>query len=56
MFTLNMIKSSLGMDEKPTFPTYHDLDHLAGTWTKKEQDLFFESIKELEEIDKDMWE
>ena len=36
-------------------PEYHDLDHLAGTWTKEETEEFLENIADFEHIDSNLW-
>jgi hypothetical protein len=53
---LKLLKSSLGLGENNVFPTYHDLDHLAGTWTKEDEKEFYENIQGLEKVDKELWE
>ena len=53
---LGLLKSALGLGENKVFPTYHDLDHLAGTWTKEDEKEFYENIQELEKVDKELWE
>jgi len=50
---LKMIEKGLGFSHKKT--TYHDLDHLAGSWSAAEEKSFEESIKHLEKIDKELW-
>ncbi len=52
---LNILKSSLGIGDQQTFPKYTDLDHLVGTWTEKDKNQFFNQIKELGEVDKELW-
>jgi hypothetical protein len=34
---------------------YHDLDHLAGTWDKKDIVDFQKNVKDFENIDEKMW-
>ena len=34
---------------------YHDLDHLAGTWTRKDYEDFKAVIAPMSEINKEMW-
>jgi hypothetical protein len=34
---------------------FHDLDHLAGTWTRRQHDEFASSIARLDRVDKEMW-
>jgi hypothetical protein len=53
---LRLLKSSFGLGENKVFPTYHDLDHLAGTWTKEDEKEFYENIQGLEKVDKELWE
>ncbi len=53
---LRLLKSALGLGEKQVFPIYHDLDHLAGTWTKEDEKEFYKNIQGLEKIDKELWE
>jgi hypothetical protein len=50
---LKMVERGLGVTcEKHT---YHDLDHLAGSWSAKEERDFKENIRSLEQIDKELW-
>ena len=37
-------------------PPYHDLDALAGTWSKEDADAFLEAIAELEQVDEKLWQ
>jgi hypothetical protein len=51
---LKMIERGLGVTcEKPT---YHDLDHLAGSWSAADAKAFKENTQPFEQIDKDLWE
>jgi hypothetical protein len=50
---LHIIEKNLGFTRKKAI--YHDLDHLANTWTKKEVKKFKENTKDFEKIDKDLW-
>lgn len=34
---------------------YHDLDHLANTWSAKDAKQFQEKTRLFEEVDKDAW-
>ena len=34
---------------------YHDLDHLAGTWTRKDSEEFARAVAPLGKVDKEMW-
>ena len=51
---VSLLEQGLGL-KSTKYKTYHDLDHLAGTWTTDEHERFHESIKELETIDEDLW-
>lgn len=53
---LQLLKSAFGLEKNRVFPTYHDLDDLAGTWTQNDEDEFNKNIQELNEIDKELWE
>ncbi len=53
---LKILKSSFGLEKGKTFPVYHDLDDLAGTWTDKDAEEFNKNTQELREIDKGLWD
>lgn len=55
LLILSCIELSLGYSHKVKKPTYHDLDHLAGTWGEEDAKAFKESTKYFEKIDKDLW-
>lgn len=44
-----------GNAKKKETVRYHDLDHLIGTWTKKEAEEFDKIIKSFRTIDPDLW-
>ncbi|HSW73124.1 MAG TPA: hypothetical protein VLG44_06955 [Chlamydiales bacterium] len=50
---LKMIERGLGFTYEK--PAHHDLDHLAGTWSKAEEKMFKEHTKSFEQIDKELW-
>lgn len=50
---LRLIERGLGFTAEKTI--YHDLDHLAGTWTLEEEKSFKEGTKYFEQIDEDLW-
>lgn len=50
---LKMIERGLGFSCEKT--VYHDLDHLANTWSTKEAQQFQENIDHFEKIDKELW-
>lgn len=55
LFVLKLIEQGIGHAPYRKKKTYHDLDHLAGTWSKQESRLFDESIQVFEKIDEDLW-
>ena len=55
-FLLRLIRQQL--DLTPSHPTprqYHDLDHLAGTWSEAEADLFLQDLADFAVIDPELW-
>ena len=50
---LKMIERGLGFSCKKI--TFHDLDHLAGSWSRAEEKAFEENTKQFEKIDKELW-
>ncbi len=48
-------ESAGGKAKKKTPVRYHDLDHLAGTWTKEEAAAFDKLIAEQRTIDPELW-
>ncbi len=44
-----------GVEEKRHTVVYHDLDHLAGTWDKKDLSEFQKNVEDFEKIDEKMW-
>jgi hypothetical protein len=50
---LKMIERGLGFTCEKS--SYHDLDHLAGSWSAAEAKSFEESTKQFEKIDKELW-
>jgi hypothetical protein len=47
--------TGLGPSGKREVVRHHDLDHLAGTWTKEEADEFDRALAEQRQIDEEMW-
>ncbi|NOY65289.1 MAG: antitoxin [Nitrospirae bacterium] len=54
-YLLKMIKESLGVEKRKRSRRYHDLDHLAGTWSEKDFKAFEEAVKDFERIDSEIW-
>ena len=52
---LKMVKESLGVEKKRRTKIYHDLDHLAGTWSEKDLKEFLKNVEDLEKVDKELW-
>lgn len=52
---LKIIERGLGITHERTRPIYHDLDHLAGTWSSEDAINFQENTKFFEQIDEDLW-
>lgn len=50
---LKMIEQGLGFSRPKS--VYHDLDHLAGSWSVAEEKIFKEDIQLFEQIDKELW-
>lgn len=50
---LNLIERGLGFSSQKI--VYHDLDHLAGSWSLAEEEEFKENTQAFEQIDKDLW-
>jgi hypothetical protein len=53
---IDLLEESAGTIAKKMVPVrYHDLDHLAGTWTTKEAAAFEQFIAEQRAIDPKLW-
>lgn len=52
---LKIIDQGLGIAHPIKKATFHDLDHLAGTWSGKEKKEFDDTIKSFEKIDEELW-
>lgn len=52
---LSLLEEHLGVQGKKQPPLYHDLDALAGSWTKAEADAFDKALKAQRTIDPDPW-
>ncbi|MDA2923084.1 antitoxin [Acidobacteria bacterium AH-259-L09] len=53
---LQYIRQVLGLGETNLGrPRYHDLDHLAGTWSAREAESFLKNIEQFEQVDQDLW-
>ena len=52
---LQALKKVAGTGKEARFKKYHDLDHLAGTWSKKEAKEFNKVMRVFERIDEELW-
>lgn len=53
---IQLLQKAAGLAQaKEPEVTYHDLDHLAGSWTEEEAREFDALIKEHRRIDEEMW-
>jgi len=52
---LKILREGLKLDKKPRMVVYHDLDHLAGTWSDKDYSEFQKKVADFEKLDKDLW-
>jgi hypothetical protein len=53
---IELLEESVGDKvKKKEKARYHDLDHLAGSWTEEEADAFDKIVKSFRTIDRDLW-
>lgn len=53
---IELLEESAGGTAKRTAPVrYHDLDHLAGTWTTEEAAAFEQLVADQRPIDPELW-
>jgi len=53
---IDLLEESTGTRAHTPAPVrYHDLDHLAGTWTEKEAAVFETLLTEQRRIDSELW-
>ena len=50
-----LIEESLPPATEESPPPYHDLDHLAGTWSKEDATAFLAATADFEQVDEDLW-
>lgn len=55
LIIIKFIEQGIGYAPKGKRKVYHDLDHLAGTWSEQEAQDFEKNIKAFESIDKELW-
>jgi len=54
-WVLQALKKITGRGKEPLFKKYHDLDALAGGWTREDTAEFKKHTKVFERIDEDLW-
>ena len=52
---LRLIREATGIDKRKRTIVYSDLDTLAGTWCKEDEESFQAAIHALETVDEEMW-
>ena len=52
---ISLLEEQLGMKPKKRSREYHDLDVLAGAWTKAEADAFDKTLTQQRVIDPELW-
>jgi len=52
---LRLIREATGIDKRKRTQVHYDLDSLAGTWCKEDEELFQEATRQLETVDEEMW-
>ncbi len=54
-WVLQALKKVTGTGKEPVFKKHHDLDALAGGWSKEEVKAFQKNTKIFERTDEDLW-
>lgn len=52
---ISLLQDHLGESERRTVRRYHDLDELAGVWSRQEAEIFERSLAKQRAIDPEMW-
>ena len=52
---LKILKEALGLEKKKRTAEYHDLDHLAGTWSQQDAKAFEQATAVFESVDESLW-
>ena len=53
---VHILKEAMGLEAQSAQKSYHDLDHLAGTWSAEEFAEFEKATEAFEQIDEEMWQ
>ena len=52
---IGLLRRGVGLSRERPITVYHDLDKLAGTWSKQQAKEFLNEISHFEHIEKDLW-
>ena len=52
---ISLLQDHLGESERRTVRRYHDLDELAGAWSRQEAEIFERALAKQRGIDPEMW-
>jgi len=52
---LTLLRKALGIDEPFKYQEFHDIDHLAGTWVKEDEDEFNRATAQFYKIEEELW-
>ena len=52
---LKFVEQGVDLNAKPKRLLHHDLDHLAGGWSKQESTAFEKRLEIFEKIDEELW-
>jgi hypothetical protein len=52
---ISLLEESLALQQKRSVRTHHDLDELAGAWTRKDADTFDKSLADQRRIESEIW-
>ncbi len=55
-YVVELLREATGQFEPTSeIVVYHDLDHLAGTWSAEEADAFEQLLLEQRQVDEELW-
>ena len=52
---IGLLEEGAGVRRKPRRVLHHDLDHLAGAWSREEARAFEKALQEQRRIDPELW-
>jgi hypothetical protein len=53
---ISLLEERVGLARRRETTLYHDLDHLAGSWTKQEAAAFEKALARQRAIDEELWQ